>query len=118
MPAAQSYKLGKDQTFTFGSMITNANVQSVTITDETSAEAEVTSRGSGDIQEFLPVRKNRVFEVSCFAHSATMHATGVVTVTDNTGSVTGAYYVNSIGEPQEIDNAIVFPITLRKWAKA
>lgn len=116
MPSGQSYKLGKDQTFTFGTMITNANIQGVTITDETSAEAEVTSRGSGNIQEFLPVRKNRVYEVNCFAHSATMHATGVVTVSDNTGSVTGVYYVNNIGEPHEIDNAIVYPITLRKWA--
>ena len=118
MPAGQQYRLGKDQNFFFGTMITNVNVQSITITDETAAEGEVTSRGSDDIQEFLPIRKNRVIEVNAFKHTATMHATGVATITDYTGTVTAAYYVSAIGEPQEIDGVVVNPITLRKWAGA
>ena len=120
MPAGQSYRLGKNNTFTFGSMIANANVQNVTITVETSAEAEVTTRGSGDIQEFLPVRHNTAYEVTVFAHTCSMHATGIVTIAPLTGTTgmngTGMFYVNNIGEPQEIDGAIVNTITLRKYA--
>jgi hypothetical protein len=120
MPAGQSYRLGKNNTFTFGSMIANNDVQNVTVTIETSAEAEVTSRGSGDIQEFLPVRKNTVYEVTCWYHSCSMHSTGVVTIAPAAGTTgmsgTGMYYVNNIGEPQEIDGAIVNTITLRKYA--
>ena len=120
MPSTQSYKLGRNQSFTFGSTITNANVQNVNITFETAAEAEVTSRGSGDIQEFLPVRKNTSFEVTCWDHTATLHSTGVVTIGPITGTtgtaVTGVYYVNNISEPQEIDGAITWTVQLKKYA--
>lgn len=120
MPSTQSYKLGRNQSFTFGSTIANKDVQNVNITFETSAEAEVTSRGSGDIQEFLPVRKNTSFEVTCWDHTATLHSTGVVTVAPITGttgtSSTGVYYVNNISEPQEIDGAITWTIQLKKYA--
>jgi len=127
MPAGQSYRLGKNNLFQFGATadtetyIANKDVQNVTVTVETSAEAEVTTRGSGDIQEFLPVRKNSVYEVTVFAHNATMHGTGVITIrptgAGSTGMLaTGMFYVNNIGEPQEIDGAIVNTITLRKYA--
>lgn len=116
---AHSYRLGKDQLFTFGSSIANKDVKSVTITNETSAEAEVTTRGSDNIQEFVPVRKNTAFEVVVLDHAAVMHATGVVTIAPATGAtgttITGVYYVNAIGEPQEIDGAIETTITLRKF---
>lgn len=118
MPASQQYKLGRLQTFTFGSTITNANVQNVTITTETAAEAEVTTRGSGDIQEFLPVRRNTTYEVTVFDHSATMHSTGIVTIAPATGTTgttsTGVFYVSNISEPQELDGAIVWTIQLKK----
>lgn len=117
-PVAHSYRLGKNQTFSYASSIANKDVKSVTITHETSAEGEVTTRGSDDIQEFVPIRRNMSFEVVVLDHSCTMHSTGVVTIAPATGttgtSVTGVYYVNNIGEPQEIDGVIETTISLRK----
>ena len=114
---AHSYQLGKDCTFSFASSIANKDVKTVTVTRETAAEAEVTTRGSGDIQEFVPVRQNMTLEVVCLDHSAVMHSTGVATVTPATGTaVTGVYYVNSISIPQEIDGAVEYTITLKRFA--
>ena len=114
---AHSYQLGKNCQFTFGSVIANKDVKTVTVTRETSAEAEVTTRGSDDVQEFVPVRQNMTIEVVCLDHSAVMHGTGVATVTPATGSaVTGVYYVNNISIPQEIDGAVEFTITLKRLA--
>lgn len=123
---AHAYKLGKDQSFTFSEAndqtIANKDVKSVTITNETSAEAEVTTRGSDNINEFVPVRKNAVFEVVVLDHHTHMHATGIVTIAPAAGGignpVTGVYYVNSIGEPQEIDDVVQMTITLRKYPSA
>lgn len=116
-PVAHSYRLGKDHTFTFASSIANKDVKTVTVTRETSAEAEVTTRGSGDIQEFVPVRQNSQVEVVVLDHSCVMHATGVATVTPPTGSAsTGLYYVNNISEPQEIDGVVEYTITLKRFA--
>jgi hypothetical protein len=116
MPVAHSYKLGKDQQFSFGSYIANKDVKDVTITRETSAEAEVTTRGSDNIQEFVPVRWNSTIEVVCFDHTAPIHATGTVSI-GVTGSLsTGAYYVNNVGEPQMVDGAIEYSITLKRLA--
>ena len=118
MPVAHTYKLGKDQLFSFGNMIANVDVKDVTITRETSAEAEVTTRGSDNIQEFVPVRWNSTIEVVVFNHSAPIHATGVVSV-GVTGSLsTGLYYVNNVGEPQVVDGAIEYSITLKRMAGA
>ena len=118
MPVAHSYKLGKDQLFSFGSMIANKDVKDVTITRETSAEAEVTTRGSDNIQEFVPVRWNSTIEVVCFDHTASIHGTGTVSI-GVTGSLsTGAYYVNNVGEPQMVDGAIEYSITLKRLAGA
>lgn len=120
MPAGQTYKLGRNQTLSFGSLITNANVQNVNLTFETAAEAEVTSRGSADIQEFLPVRRNITVEVTCWDHTCALHSTGVLTVAPATGTtgtaITGVYYVNNISEPQEIDGAIAWTIQLKRHA--
>jgi len=118
MPVAHSYKLGKDQLFSFGSVIANKDVKDVTITRETSAEAEVTTRGSDNIQEFVPVRWNSTIEVVCFDHTASIHGTGTVSI-GVTGSLsTGAYYVNNVGEPQMVDGAIEYSITLKRLAGA
>jgi hypothetical protein len=118
MPQAHSYKLGKDQLFSFGSYIANKDVKDVTITRETSAEAEVTTRGSDNIQEFVPVRWNSTIEVVCFDHTAPIHGTGTVSI-GVTGSLsTGAYYVNNVGEPQMVDGAIEYSITLKRLAGA
>lgn len=117
-PVAHSYRLGKNQTFSYASSIANKDVKSVTITHETSAEGEVTTRGSDDIQEFVPIRRNMSFEVVVLDHSCVMHTTGVVTIAPATGTtgttVTGVYYINNIGEPQEIDGVIETTISLRK----
>jgi hypothetical protein len=117
-PVAHSYRLGKNQTFSYASAIANKDVKSVTITHETSAEGEVTTRGSDDIQEFVPIRRNMSFEVVVLDHSCVMHTTGAVTIAPATGTtgttVTGVYYVNNIGEPQEIDGVIEVTISLRK----
>jgi hypothetical protein len=109
-----AYRLGKDQTFTFGSMIANKDVRSVTITKETAAEGEVTTRGSGNEQEFVPIRMNTTIEVVVLDHTCTMHAHDTVTISGS-GSYTGTFYVNNIGEPQEIDGVIETTISLRKY---
>jgi hypothetical protein len=118
MPVAHSYKLGKDQLFTFGSFIANKDVKSVTFTRETAAEAEVTTRGSETIQEFVPVRWNSAFEVVVLDHTCAIHSTGVLSVGVTGSLATGLYYVNNIGEPQEIDGAIETTISLRRHAGA
>jgi len=116
MPVAHSYQLGKDCSFTFASSIANKDVKTVTVTRETSAEAEVTTRGSDVVQEFVPVRQNTTIEVVCLDHSAVIHGTGVATVTPATGAaITGVYYVNNISIPQEIDGAVEFTITLKRF---
>lgn len=114
---AHSYKLGKDQWFTFGNMIANKDVKSVNFTRETSAEAEVTTRGSENIQEFVPVRWNSTLEIVVLDHSAYIHATGMVSIGPSGGTLsTGSYYVNNIGEPQENDGAVETTITLKRLA--
>ena len=118
MPVAHSYKLGKDQLFTFGSMIANKDVKDVTITRETSAEAEVTTRGSDNIQEFVPVRWNSTIEVVVFDHTAAIHSTGIVSVGVTGSLATGLYYVNNVGEPQMVDGAIEYTISLKRLAGA
>ena len=116
MPVAHSYQLGKDCSFMFGSTIANKDVKTVTVTRETSAEAEVTTRGSDVVQEFVPVRQNMTIEVVCLDHSATMHSTGLATVTPATGAaISGVYYVNNISIPQEIDGAVEYTITLKRY---
>jgi hypothetical protein len=112
MPS-HTYKLGKDATFS-GPGISNDDVKSVTITKETAAEADVTTRASGSEKEFAFVRSQTNIEVVVLNHSATQGATGSVTVTNGFLSAGGVYQVMSISEPQELDGAIESTITLRK----
>jgi hypothetical protein len=121
MPAvAHKYYLGKDCSFSFASgKIENKDVKTVTISRETAAEADVTTRGSGNEQEFAFVRANTTIEVVVLDHSATVGDTGAITMTLPTGSSgpvqpTGTFQVMSISEPQELDGAIEFTISLRK----
>jgi hypothetical protein len=115
-PVSHSYRLGKDHTFAFASSIANKDVKSVTVTRETAVEGEVTTRGSDNVQEFVPIRQNTTLEVVVLDHSCVMHATGVATVTPPTGTATtGPYYVNNIGEPQEIDGVVEYTITLKRF---
>jgi hypothetical protein len=132
MITQHSYALGRDQEFDFvteaGTAIQNKDVKSVNITFETSAEADVTTRGSGNESEYYPVRRNTQFEVVVLNHSALLHATGTVIVTALQPSLLwggpplqyptgfGHFYVNSISEPQDNDGAIEFTITLRRTA--
>lgn len=123
MPVAHTYSLGKDQVFTFGNMIANKDVKNVSITLETSAEAEVTTRGSEGIQEFVPVRWNSSFEVVCLAHTCPIHGVGMVSIQSVVSGVagataTGTYYVNNVSQPQEIDGVIEYTISLKRHAGA
>lgn len=115
------FKLGKDHTFTFPGIV-NQDVKDVTITIETSAEADITTRGSDNYNEYAPVRKNTTMEVTVLAHSALIHSTGAVTITLPSGAsgsgLTGIYYVNNISEPQALDDAVVYTISLRKYLGA
>ena len=118
-PVSHSWRLGKNQSFTFASSIANKDVKSVTITTETSAEGEVTTRGSDNINEYVPIRQNTTYEVVVLDHSCSQHATGTVTISPITGTTgttsTGVFYVNNISEPQEIDGVVEFTISLKKF---
>ena len=126
------YSLGRDQSFNFVNgvfyRISNADIKSVTCTFETSAEADVTTRASGNESEVYPVRRNTGFEVVCLSHACPMHATGTVYVSANSSmgtlfgtSITGAtgfghFYVNNISETHENDGPVEYTISLRRTA--
>lgn len=133
MPAVpHKYYLGKDCNFEFSSSATgvsgagidNKDVKSVSITYETAAEADVTTRGSGDEQEFAFVRKNTTIEVVALDHRCLVGITGTivhgVTPTGASGATgglvlpSGVYQVMSISQPEELDGAVEFTISLRK----
>jgi hypothetical protein len=117
MPQSHKYYLGKNASFTFGSSIANKDVKSVTVNRETAAEADVTTRGSDSEQEFAFVRSNTTIEVVCLDHSATVGSTGSVTMTispSGPAQPSGTFQVMSISEPQELDGAIEWTISLRK----
>lgn len=113
MAVAHSYKLGRNATLD-GCGIDNKDVKSVTINRETAAEADVTTRGSGDEKEFAFVRSATTLEVVVLNHGSTQGSTGVVTITNGFLNGTGVYQVMSISEPQELDGAIETTISLRK----
>lgn len=116
MPESHKYYLGKDGNFTFSNGIANKDVKSVSITQETAAEADVTTRGSGDEQEFAFVRKNTSIEVVVLDHSCAVGETGTITHSLASGpSVpSGVYQVMSVSQPEELDGAVEFTISLRK----
>jgi hypothetical protein len=114
-----AYYLGKNGTFTFTTGIANADVKSVTVNRETAAEADVTTRGSGNEQEFAFVRKNTTIDVTVLNHTiADIGVTGtVVCRLSPTGPLsisTGVFQVMSISEPQDLDGAVEWTINLRK----
>jgi hypothetical protein len=120
MPAvAHKYYLGKNGTFTFSGGIANKDVKSVTVNRETASEADVTTRGSDNEQEFAFVRKNTTIDVVVLDHTITdIGATGTISCTlSPTGpmiSPTGVFQVMSISEPQELDGAVEFTVNLRR----
>lgn len=118
-PVAHKYYLGKAASFTFSNGIANKDVRSVTINREVAAEADVTTRGSDDTQEFAFVRHNTTIEVVCLDHSCVQGSTGTVTATLSPSgpvSPSGVFQVMSISEPQDLDGAVEFTISLRRTA--
>jgi hypothetical protein len=119
MPVAHNYQLGKDCTTNFGTagaLIANKDIKNVNFQWETSAEADVTTRGSDVVQEFVPVRRNSTVEIVCLDHNCVMHGTGSLSVAGVTGAaVTGIYYVSNISIPQEIDGAVEFTVQLKRF---
>ena len=114
----QVFKLGKDQTFTFPG-IANIDVRSVEFNIETVNEASAATRGSGDDYEYIPVHRTTTITVNALHHTTAWKATGLCTIAPKTGFTgtnhTGIYYVNGIGEPQQLEGEIVHPITLRRF---
>jgi hypothetical protein len=120
MPA-HTYYLGKNGTFSFSSGIANVDVKTVTVNRETAAEADVTTRGSGDEQEFAFVRRNTSIDVVCLNHTiAGLGVTGTVTCTLSPSgpfaSPSGAFQVMSVSESQDLDGAVEWTVNLRKTA--
>lgn len=119
MPVSHKYYLGKNGNFSFSNGIENKDIKSVSINQETAAEADVTTRGSGDEQEFAFVRKNTTIEVVVLDHSCVQGNTGTITHSLASGATgptipTGVYQVMSISQPEELDGAVEFTISLRK----
>jgi hypothetical protein len=116
MPA-RVFKLGRNQTFNCTGL-SNDDVKEVTITEETSNEGNVTTRGSDADEEFVPIHKNTSFEVVALHHGLTLHSSLLVTIQPKagyTGTVkTGYYYVNSISEPQPFQDVIAYTIRFHR----
>lgn len=120
MPA-HTYYLGKNGTFTFSSGIANNDVKTVTVNRETAAEADVTTRASGDEQEFAYVRRNTSIDVVVLHHTIPgLGATGTIVCTLSPSgpfaSPSGVFQVMSISESQDLDNAVEWTVNLRKTA--
>jgi hypothetical protein len=115
--ATRTYKLGRNQQFGCTGL-SNDDIKDVTITEETSNEGNVTTRGSDADEEFVPIHKNTTFEVVSLHHALTLHAALLVTIQPKsgyTGTVrTGMYYVNAISEPQPFNDIIAHTITFRR----
>jgi len=119
MAVSHKYYLGKNGNFAFSNGIDNKDVKSVSINQETAAEADVTTRGSGDEQEFAFVRRNTTVEVVCLDHTCSIGETGTITHSISTGASgptlpSGVYQVMSVSQPEELDGAVEFTISLRK----
>lgn len=117
MPTTRAYKLGKNQVFACTGL-SNDDIRDVTITEETSNEGNVTTRGSGDDEEFVPIHKNTSFEVVALHHALTLHSALLVTIAPKSGytgtTKTGMYYVNSISEPQPYQDVIAHTIRFHR----
>lgn len=114
----RSFSLGKDATFTFSGGVANQDVIEVNVTQDAAAEADVTTRGSGDLQETVLVRKNVQYEVQVTYHSASQGATGTITCTAGPSGpaypTTGVWQVRSVSDPQPLDDKIVTTLTFRR----
>jgi hypothetical protein len=112
------YKLGRNQVFEFPGIL-NVNIKSVEFSVETGNEAEVTTRGSGADQEFIPVHRNTTMTVNVTHHTTVHGATGLAQIYPLAGTTgtnhTGIYYVNNIGEPQNLEGEIVHAIQFRRY---
>lgn len=117
MPSTRTYKLGRNQIFACTGL-SNDGIKDVTITEETSNEGDVTTRGSDADQEFVPIHKSTSFEVVSLHHNLAMHASLLVAIGPKSGytgtTKTGMYYVNSISEPQPFGDVIAHTITFRR----
>jgi len=113
----RAYKLGRNQSFSCTGL-SNDEIKDVTITEETANEANVTTRGSGEEEEFVPVHKNTSFEVVALTHALTMFSAVTITIQPLTGYTgsrkTGIYYVNAISEPQPFQDVIAHTIRFRR----
>jgi hypothetical protein len=123
MPAeAHVYYLGKNASFAFSGGIANKDVKSVSVTRETTAEVNVTTRGSGDEDEFAFARSATSIEVVCLDHDCAMGSTGSVTMTltpaGGPTQPTGSFQVMNIAESQDLDNAVEWTISLKKTVTA
>lgn len=121
MPAeAHTYYLGKNASFSFGTDIVNKDVKSVSVSRETAAEVDVTTRGSGDEKEFAFARSSTSIEVVCLDHNCTMGSTGTVsmslTPSGGPAQPSGTFQVMNISESQDLDGAIEWTISLKKTA--
>jgi len=114
----RNFSLGKDAVFTFSGGVSNTDVIEVNVTQDAAAEADVTTRGSGDQQETVLVRKNVQYEVQVTAHSTAQGATGTITCTAGpSGPVyptSGVWQVRSVSDPQPLDDKIVTTLTFRR----
>jgi hypothetical protein len=117
MPATRTYKLGRHQIFACTGL-SNDDIKDVTITEETSNEGNVTTRGSDADEEFVPIHKSTSFEVVSLHHALVMHSALQVTIgpkSGYTGTIkTGMYYVNSISEPQPYQDVIAHTIRFHR----
>lgn len=125
MPAAvaHTYYLGKNASFTFSNGIANKDVKNVSVSRETAAEVDVTTRGSGDEKEMAWARTATSIEVVCLDHDCIMGATGTVTMTLDPAAgapvqPTGVYQVMNVSESQDLDSAVEFTISLKKTVTA
>ena len=113
----RTYKLGRNQYFGCTGLL-NDDIKDVTISEETSNEANVTTRGSGDHEEFVPVHKSTSFEVVTLTHALAMHQAVTVAISPATGytgtTKTGVYYVNAISEPQPWQDVIAHTIRFHR----
>jgi hypothetical protein len=120
-PVAHAFYLGRKGTFTFSNGIANKDVKTVTVNRETAAEADVTTRGSDDEQEFAFVRGNTTIEVVCLDHTCVRGATGTITCTLSPSGPTGpggVFQVMTIAETQDLDGAVEFTVSFRKTPSA
>ena len=111
------YKLGRNNVFSFPGIL-NDNIKSVEFQVETANEADVTTRGSGADQEFMPIHRNTTMTVNVAHHAVVQGATGIAAIYPMAGTTgtshTGVYYVNNVGEPQNLEGQIIHAIQFRR----